>query len=987
MVAIAALSLRFVPAPAQGPLCVLALLSVFLGLPAAAGPSDFEGKQITSVAFDPARQPVADSRLRELVPTKAGQPFKASDVEAALQALYSTGEYVDIAVDATPADGGVALRYITRFQAFIGRVAVIGADGPPTRAQLQTATRLQLGAPYSEDDVQKARENILDSLRHNGFYSASIDVEETLDDVTRQMDIQFTLHCGKRARFDGVRVTGDNTRRLQDIVRATGWRYPFGIPRWKELTAARLDDGVDGVRSSLQRHDRLLASVSLTGVEYHPAENTVTPSLVINVGPVVRVKIEGMHISRGKVKQLIPVFQERSVDKDLLVEGRKNLIEYLQTQGYFDAHVDFAVSQTNPNEELITYHVTSDGRHNLVHLEITGNKYFSDAALRDRMYVVPASAIRYRHGRYSRAYLDQDISAIKDLYRSNGFRDVDVAYRTEGNYRGKSGQLAVFIEVREGPQWFVSKLDLEGVPSEDQDEIRASLRLIAGQPYSDISIAADRDAMLTHFFNIGYPDAAFDYATTPNTAAHSIDVTYTVSLGERRFVRGVVVSGLQVTRENLVMQRISLTAGNPLSQFRINQSQRRLYDLGIFARVQTALQNPDGQEQDKYVLYDVDEAHKYSLNFGFGAEIARIGGGTTDLSNPAGAAGFSPRITVGISRLNFLGLGHTLSLQTQASTFEQLGLFTYTAPQFRGHRRLDLQLSLLYDYSRDVRTFTDRRQEASVQLSQRRSRALTLQYRFLFRKSDVIGTPLISPELIPLLSQPVRVGSLSLGVIHDRRDDPVDPHRGVYTTLDLGVAAGLFGSKTDYSRVILRNASYHQITRSLVLARSIYFGDISRFGGLSSIPLAERFFSGGSTTDRGFPDNQAGPRDPQTGFPIGGAALLMNTIELRFPLIGDNIGGVLFHDMGNVYSDLGHLSLRYHQNGQEDFNYAVQTLGFGIRYHTPIGPIRADFAFSPNSPHFYGFKGTYDQLLFGTGTQVVQRINRFQFHFSLGQAF
>jgi outer membrane protein assembly factor BamA len=172
-----------------------------------------------------------------------------------------------------------------------------------------------------------------------------------------------------------------------------------------------------------------------------------------------------------------------------------------------------------------------------------------------------------------------------------------------------------------------------------------------------------------------------------------------------------------------------------------------------------------------------------------------------------------------------------------------------------------------------------------------------------------------------------------------------------------------------------------------VLARSTYFGDIARFGGEPDIPLAERFFSGGSTTDRGFPDNQAGPRDPETGFPLGGTALLMNTIELRFPLIGDNLGGVLFHDMGNVYSDLSGLSLRYHQNSLQDFNYAVQTLGFGVRYHTPIGPLSLDLAFSPNSPRFFGYQGTYDQLLFGTGQQVQQRIDRFQFHFSLGQAF
>jgi outer membrane protein assembly factor BamA len=215
MVAIAAILLKFVPAPAQGSLCVLALLSVFCALPAAAAPSDYEGKQITAVVFDPPKQPLPDSRLREIVATKIGQPLRASDVRAALQQLYSTGEYIDVAVDASPSDGGVALRFITRSQSFIGRVAVIGAAEPPTTAQLETATRLQLGAPYSGDDVQQARRNILDSLRRNGFYKATVEIQETPNPETRQMNIQFTLNCGKRARFDGVHVAGDTTRTLE----------------------------------------------------------------------------------------------------------------------------------------------------------------------------------------------------------------------------------------------------------------------------------------------------------------------------------------------------------------------------------------------------------------------------------------------------------------------------------------------------------------------------------------------------------------------------------------------------------------------------------------------------------------------------------------------------------------------------------------------------------------------------------------------------
>ena len=127
--------------------------------------------------------------------------------------------------------------------------------------------------------------------------------------------------------------------------------------------------------------------------------------------------------------------------------------------------------------------------------------------------------------------------------------------------------------------------------------------------------------------------------------------------------------------------------------------------------------------------------------------------------------------------------------------------------------------------------------------------------------------------------------------------------------------------------------------------------------------MPEHFFSGGATSERGFPDLQAGPRDTTTGFPLGGTALLMNQTELRFPLLGENIGGVLFHDMGNVYTSPSSISFRTDQHGLSDFDYMNHAVGFGIRYKTPIGPVRLDLAYSINPPRFIGFSGSFSDLL------------------------
>ena len=255
---------------------------------------------------------------------------------------------------------------------------------------------------------------------------------------------------------------------------------------------------------------------------------------------------------------------------------------------------------------------------------------------------------------------------------------------------------------------------------------------------------------------------------------------------------------------------------------------------------------------------------------------------------------------------------------------------------------------------------------------------------------------------IPQLSQPVRVGIASINLVQDRRDDPVDPHKGLYTTVDFGVADHAFGSQVNFARLLIRNSTYYPIGKRLVLARSTEFGEIYAFHNNGdpalAVPLAERFFGGGGNSDRGFPEFQAGPRDTGTGFPLGGSALLFNQTELRFPLIGDNIGGVFYHDMGNIYSSLKQLSFRTDQHDLKDFDYMVHAVGFGIRYRTPVGPLRVDLGYSINPPYFYGFKGTTQQL-YSAGVNpcpapagspyscTVQNVSHFQFFFSIGQTF
>jgi outer membrane protein assembly complex protein YaeT len=959
-----------------------------------AAPEDFEGQTVAAIQFEPAAQPLTAAEMTDLIaPLKPGAPLRSADIRAAIQSLFTTGRFADIQVDASAEPNGVIVRFITTDAFFVGRVKIEGSPDPPSAGQLATAAKLQLGTPFLDTDTRQATDNLLERLRSDGLYNAKVEALKDPQPDVEQMNIDFTIDPGKRAKFGSVVVKGNADKPVEKVIGMTKWKR-WGSKKWRPLTEHRLQGGLDNIRSYYQKHDHLMAKVTLDRLDFNPETNSVVPTLQIDAGPLVKVQTSGDKLSHGKLRSLLPIYQERSVDRSLLMEGRRNLVDYFESRGYFDVDVDFDQSTSDDGVQTIEYVIDKGSRHKLVSLKIEGNKFFDYETIRERMFIQPASFLRYRHGRYNERDLSRDVAAVEQLYRSNGFREVKVTSKVDDGYQGHPGDIGVTVHVTEGPQWFVSKLDIDGASEEDQKDLLPVVHSSAGQAYSEFNVAADRDAILSYYYNNGYPQAQFDWAEG-DTGENRVSLHYLVTPGHRRFVRDVVVGGLDATKPDFVQKQITLRPGDPLSQIEIAETQARLYDLGIFAKVQTAIQNPDGVEESKYVLYQMEEARRYSMNIGFGAEIARIGGGVTTFDAPAGTGAFSPRVSFGISRLNMFGLGQTLSLQTRFSNYEQRVLISYVIPRFKDRENWTLTLTTLLDNSYDVRTFASRRIEESIQLGQRVSRATTLQYRFNYR--DVYVDPAsvkITPALIPLFAQSVRDGVLGGSYIFDRRDDPTDAHRGVYNTVDIGLSLKAFGSESQFTRLNVRNASYHRITKDVIFARSTTFGWIQRLGGLPAIPFPERLYSGGASSQRAFPDFQAGPRDPVTGFPLGGTALFLNSHEIRFPLIGDNLGGVLFHDCGNVYTNIHTLSFRFRQENPQDFDYMVHGFGFGIRYRTPVGPIRVDLSLSPNSPRFNGFSGSEAELLQCappgqpiTCPSIPQRIHIFQFHFSLGQAF
>ena len=516
------------------------------------------------------------------------------------------------------------------------------------------------------------------------------------------------------------------------------------------------------------------------------------------------------------------------------------------------------------------------------------------------------------------------------------------------------------------------------------------------------------------------------------------DVSLNVTEGQQVFVNKVLLSGVEKTKPSVVQGQILVHAGDPLDQTALLETQRNLYNIALFNEVVAAVQNPTGDAPAKNVLIQLTEAKRWNVTYGFGFEAQTGTPGQGKISDASriqlglplggtvtqeGKPGVSPRVSLDVSRINLRGTEDTLTLHSAFGLLEQVAILTLQNPHFYGSKTWSGAISGGYSNVRDITTFTSSTLQGDFRLTQRPQRKDTFIYDFQYRRVKVDPNSLqVSADLIPLLSQPVRVGGPGITWFHDTRSpSPLDAVKGSYSTVQMFVASSKFGSETNFWKVDGSNSTYYQFGKEkYVLARSTRIGYERSWGpnpnagsdacladllttnpSCSAVPLPERLYAGGATSLRGFGINGAGPRDLQTGFPVGGTAALVNTIEFRMPaptlpFVGNSVNFVVFHDMGNVFQDPGKMFPSFLHFKQPDsdtckdvsgkvgtcsFNYFSHDIGLGARYKTPVGPIRLDFSYNLNPPIY---PVIYD---FENNPPHVGKAGHFNFFFSIGQSF
>lgn len=925
----------------------------------------FEGQRVAEVEIA-ARADLDTSDLRRRIEIAVGRPFSTEAIRASVATLRQAGGVMQVQVSLEPVQDGLRVLFILQPADYVGIIQFDGVGIQAPYTALLQAVNIPEQSPYVPELESQGQKGLLAYFRARGFFQAEITPEIRRDEPHHIVNLIFHCTLNRQAKVGTINFEG-LSQDQGDVVRKSLHGLLAKIKRvtlkpGQKYSEPRIARSIPFIRDRLRKQNQLAPAIRISAPRYDPETNVADVQFVLTPGLKVSVQLMGAKASRKTIQKLVPIYEEDAVDQDLISEGQTNLKAYFQSKGYFDVTIDAHTDRQNDVVKVV-YNVDLGSKRRLKNVYFDGNEHLSDRQLKALVSV--KKGFLFTRGKYNEQLLKKSENAVTQRYKDDGYQSVSV----QGKVEDFDPEVDVTLEIREGPQDHVASLHISGNKTQTIDQLtrKFPIHLRPGQVFSQKLLETDRAQLLAAYLDLGYLNAAVRSAAIPSAGdAHKMDVTYTIEEGPQARISEVVLLGEQHTKPRFIQEVVGkrITPQQPQSEGNFLQAESDLYDLGVFDWASVKPLRPIADQKEEETLIKVHESPLNSMDIGGGIEIIPRSGNIPvnsvvvpglppiSLGNKFQASQESyvgPRFTFDFARHDLRGTAETATIGTILSRLDQRAFFTYAAPRLRGSAWSSL-FSLSGERSTENPIFTSRIAQGSLQveksLDAKRTKRAIVRYSYQHTNlSNILIPGLVLPE-----DQDVRLSMIDAEYVRDDRDKPLDAHHGIYQTFDFGVTPKVFGSSADFVRFLGQTAFYKPLRPWLVWANNFRLGLAAPFAG-SVVPLSERFFSGGADSLRGFPINGAGPQRPVPvctnpanpascsliSVPVGGNMLFIVNSEARFSLpFKSGLGAVLFYDGGNVYSNIN-----WNQFA-DDFTHSV---GIGIRYQTPVGPVRFDVGY------------------------------------------
>ncbi len=615
---------------------------------------------------------------------------------------------------------------------------------------------------------------------------------------------------------------------------------------------------------------------------------------------------------KDQVSSLVLLKPRATFDRNLLNDSVAGIQQYYRQEGFYFAHVRPEVTPVDDNQVDVTLSITEGRKVRVGRIQFVGNTYFPDGVLQRQIQTKPYNLPVLSGGAalYRPEGLRIDLQLLQNFYQNNGFVNIQLGEPTVEINREASSVVTTIPIVSEGDQYKVGSVGLTGDEVFDETELREMIRLRTGEIYSREVIRRDILALTNAYTDQGYAFADATPTIGLDDQQRLVNVSYTVRPGPRVYIGRIDIRGNERTRDYVIRRELRLDEGELYSGRKLRRSRQRLTNLQYFEEVKIDTKR---RLEQGLIDLDVDVTEQSTGQFTAGLGFSSIE-----------TVVFSAAVT----QRNLFGRGQSISAQARIGGLSQDFSISFTEPWLFG-RPISAGVSL-FRRSVDFQTFDSRRTGFSLSLGRAFGEFLRASVTYRFEELDISNLDPSAADLLEEQEGSSLTSSVTPRVVWDSRDNRFNPSQGSFQSFEVEVA-GLGGDNRFY-KLVGESTWHYPLPYGLTGLVKGRFGIGTGYGG-EDLPASERFFLGGPTTVRGFGFRDIGPQDLD-GNPLGGTSFVQFNLEIgrSFSRI---FRFVVFMDAGNVYSG----------EDQFDLGELRRSVGFGIRFITPVGPVRLDWGF------------------------------------------
>jgi outer membrane protein insertion porin family len=663
-------------------------------------------------------------------------------------------------------------------------------------------------------------------------------------------------------------------------------------------------------------------------VEIEPFEGGVKVFYIIKEKPtIIKVEFQGnQELDDTKLKEKITITPGSIADTVLIQDNAVKLGKLYEEEGYWLANIVPVIKKISDSEVSLTYQIDEGIKVKIKNILFEGNKNISSSKLKKAMDTKEWWLFSFitSSGYYKKDQMTTDIEKIKDVYFDNGYIKAIVAEPEITLDKPPKG-MTIKMQVSEGDQYKLSSINFTGNKIYDRETIQKRIKLVPDVIFRKSLLGKDLRSISDLYSENGYALVSVVPDLLPDDSNKTVAVSLNIDEGDKYQIGRIEISGNTKTRDKVIRREIRLAEGDTFDSSKLKRSYERINNLGFFDSVEMV---PKPKYEEKAVDLEVKVKERPT---GF----LSVGGGYSSVDKFIG--------TVELTQGNLFGKGQYIKLKGELG-----GVSSFYELSFRDPYFLDSPYALstgLYHTTREYIEYDKKATGFYVGLGKDLAEFLRADVSYNFEKAEIFNITEDASRVITDQEGTATTSSITATVVRDSRDNYLDPSRGSRNSVTF-TFAGLGGSNA-FIKGLLDSGWYFPLGETTIMLRGRFGYGQGIFG--EDLPLYENFYVGGIDTVRGLGFGDGGPKDKKrkastfdpsltktvTGDPIGGNTELIFNAEYIFPIFPEmKLKGVTFFDAGKAYKDF------------ENFGSLRYTSGLGVRWLSPMGPIRLEWGYN-----------------------------------------